>query len=280
VISGFSLNGHAITPAGFGSTYGLYFDITDKGVDGAPPDIVHLTSNDVTLKADPGNQNGTLSANVTSVGFANNGPTGEADDITLASGSRVTGALNLDLAAGKLDSQFLGTFEPASGEAGFFRSPSPHARFDLERSSSNPATGLTVAPQPDGTAITIINDFVGTAQLVKAVNTAHCDMAFLDGSHHVDHKRQDIGTPSSGQGNGGGNAAGDGIRSSLWGSGEGASSQLSPTAFSAAGADMRGAFGRWDAGATDEAGHGWNGSAWAGPYDQMQAEAMYAPSHG
>ena len=36
VVTGFSLNGNAVTPAGFGSTYGLYFDVVDTG-SSAPP---------------------------------------------------------------------------------------------------------------------------------------------------------------------------------------------------------------------------------------------------
>src|SRR3954463_8665438 len=58
VVTGFSLQGHAVSPAGFGSLYGLYFDITDTHISGPPPEILDFTSLDVALKADPGNHNG------------------------------------------------------------------------------------------------------------------------------------------------------------------------------------------------------------------------------
>src|SRR5690242_7889191 len=57
VITGFSLGGTPVTPLGFGSGYGLYFDIADTG-DSVPPNPLHFTSSDLILKADPGNQNG------------------------------------------------------------------------------------------------------------------------------------------------------------------------------------------------------------------------------
>ena len=52
VITGFSLNGNPVTPAGFGSSYGLYFDIVDTGVDHLPVSIT-FASSDFILKADP-----------------------------------------------------------------------------------------------------------------------------------------------------------------------------------------------------------------------------------
>ena len=54
VITGFSLNGVAVLPAGFGTSYGLYFEFVDQGIGGPPPHILNFTSIDMTLKADPG----------------------------------------------------------------------------------------------------------------------------------------------------------------------------------------------------------------------------------
>jgi hypothetical protein len=161
VITGFSLNGSAVLPAGFNSSYGLYFEFIDTGINSPPPHIVNFTSSDMILKADPGNQNGTLSATAGGIGFANTGPTGEADDIVLATGSMVTASLNLDTTTGILDGDFLETFVPAAGQTGFFSGGSGllHLVF------SNPAL-LDMTSGPGGTTITTFNDFTGTAQFV------------------------------------------------------------------------------------------------------------------
>src|SRR5215469_5965649 len=70
VITGFSLNGNPVTPVGFGSSYGLYFDIVDTGVDHLPTSI-SFASSDFILKADPGNHDGPVSATPAGIGFAN-----------------------------------------------------------------------------------------------------------------------------------------------------------------------------------------------------------------
>jgi hypothetical protein len=148
VITGFSLNGNPVTPAGFGSSYGLYFDIVDTGVDHLPVSI-NFTSSDFILRADPGNQNGPASATPAGIGFANQGATGTADDITLATGSMV-------IAPTDLIAPTIQTFTPAAGQGGFFVSPALDGSVFLE--SVNTVLGaLVVTPQPDGTSITTID---------------------------------------------------------------------------------------------------------------------------
>jgi hypothetical protein len=159
VITGFSLNGAAVLPAGFDTSYGLYFEFVDHGIGGPPPHILNFTSIDMTLKADPGNQNGAVSSTFSGVGFTNTSPTGEADDIVLATGSLVTGALFLDLTMGILDGNISQTFVPLTNQAAFFSGGSGLLRTD----ASNPASLLTTSP--DGT-ITNFNGYVGTAQFV------------------------------------------------------------------------------------------------------------------
>jgi hypothetical protein len=162
VITGFSLNGSPVTPTGFGNDYGLYFEFVDQGTGGPPPHILNFTSVDTTLKADPGNHNGAVSSTVSDIGFTNTGPTGEADDILLATGSLVTGALFLDLTTTPpiLDGDQLGTFIPAV--AGFFQGGSGLVR----NFASNPATALTMTPGPADTTTTNFNGYVGTVQFV------------------------------------------------------------------------------------------------------------------
>jgi hypothetical protein len=158
VITGFSLNGNPVTPAGFGSSYGLYFDIVDTGVDHLPISIT-FASSDFILKADPLNQNGLASATPASLGFANQGPTGTADDITLATGSLATPASGLI-------APVIQTFTPAgAGQSGFFVSPALGGSVFLE--SVNTIFGeFGVTPQPDGTNITTINHGFSESQFV------------------------------------------------------------------------------------------------------------------
>jgi hypothetical protein len=164
IITGFSLNGSPVLPAGFDSSYGLYFEITDQGIGGPPPHILNFTSIDMTLKADPGNQNGAMTATLDPtprVGFANTGPTGEADDIVLATGSMVTASLSLDTTTGILDGEELLTFIPAAGQAGFFQGGSGLLQF----SGSNLAL-FDTASGPGGTTLLTFNDVVSAAQFV------------------------------------------------------------------------------------------------------------------
>jgi hypothetical protein len=164
VITGFSLNGSPVTPTGFGSNYGLYFEFVDQGFGGPPPHILNFTSQDMMLKADPGNHNGAVSSTVSGIGFTNTGPTGAADDIPLATGSMVTASLFLDLSTTPpiLNGDGVGTFIPAAGQAGFFQGGSGL----LHNFASNPATLLTMTPLPDGTTISNFNGYVATAQFV------------------------------------------------------------------------------------------------------------------
>jgi hypothetical protein len=164
VMTGFSLNGSPVTPAGFGSNYGLYFEFVDEGTGGPPPHILNFTSQDMMLKADPGNHNGMVSSTASGIGFTNTGPTGEMDDILLATGSMVTASLFLDLTTTPpiLDGDALLTFIPAAGQAGFFQGGSGL----LHDFASNPATLLTMTPGPGDTTITNFNGYAANAQFV------------------------------------------------------------------------------------------------------------------
>ena len=113
IINGFSLNGGAtFTPAGLGSTYGLYFQTIDQGIHGAPPNILTFTSVALKLKADPGNHNGAVISTPTAFHFTNTGLTGEADDILLAGGALVKGGVVVDLTAGIVTGDQIDTFIP------------------------------------------------------------------------------------------------------------------------------------------------------------------------
>ena len=169
VVNQFSLGGTAFKPAGFDTSqgYGLYFDIMDTHSSGPPPEIIRFSSVTVALKADPGYHNGPAFATVKGVGFANTTATGQADDITLATGSLVSSSTNLNVLTGVLDVLQVVTFQPSAGQAGFFSGGSSL----LEIFSSNPAN-FTSTPQDDGTIITTFNDFSNTAQFVPEPGSA------------------------------------------------------------------------------------------------------------
>ena len=158
-ITGFSLNGHAVTPAGFGTNYGLYFEFVDHNTAGFPPSFLSI---DMTLKADPGNLNGPVVSDTSQTGFTNTGPTGQADDIVLAHGSLVDGMLFLDPTANPpvLNGTETDTFTPDI--AGFFKGGS-----DLIKDvASNPVTLLTMTEVPGIGTVTNFHNYTGHIQFV------------------------------------------------------------------------------------------------------------------
>jgi hypothetical protein len=82
---------------------------------------------------DPGNNNGAASSTLSGLTFANTGPTGAADDITLATGTLVSGQYFANPTPNICSiGDFVQTFQPAAGEGGFFVTPvSPHTMIQL-----------------------------------------------------------------------------------------------------------------------------------------------------
>ena len=165
VVTGFSLHGSPVTPAGSELSTG---SISTSPIPTRPArrhPILNFTSTNIVLKADPGNLNGPALASVGGVGFANTGATGQADDITLATGSMLKGSSNLDVATGVLTTRLLETFLASPGESGFFLSPALGGSVRLQQTLQMFAD-LVMTTLPDGTPITLFNGFTSTAQLV------------------------------------------------------------------------------------------------------------------
>ena len=102
-ITGFTLNGAPVaTPTGLNGTpgaagsYGLYLTMQTQTQFIGPPNTYRYLSGNVALMLDPGNNNGAASSTPSGLTFANTGPTGKADDITLATGSLVSGHYSLN----------------------------------------------------------------------------------------------------------------------------------------------------------------------------------------
>ena len=138
-ITGFTLNGASVATPGLNGTpgaagsYGLYLTCRRRLTVVGPPNIYHYLSGQVALMLDPGNNNGAASSTPSGLTFANTGPTGAADDITLATGSLVSGHFSAAPAPGIVSiGDFVQTFQPAAAEGGFFVNPvSPHEMIQL-----------------------------------------------------------------------------------------------------------------------------------------------------
>ena len=161
-IQGFTLGGAAVSAPGLNGTpgaagsYGLYLTLQANFENIAGVNTFH--SLDVSLIADPGNNNGTASSTASGLAFSNTGATGAADDVTLATGSLVSASLAL--IAGTRNAHFLETFHAVASESGFFVTP-PTAFNLIEEFLTTPASAFSTAPGPNGSTIQMVNG--GTA---------------------------------------------------------------------------------------------------------------------
>jgi hypothetical protein len=157
-ITGFALNGQSVSAPGLNTSYGLYFDI--NGVTkfgGGPPSYSVLN---ISLMADPGNNDGTLSATIGSGLQFSNGTSG---DVVLGSGSLVSASLQLD-ATGTRHAQYVETFATAGGEAAFFANVFPYLNIAL----TTPPANFAAIAQPGGTTIDLVNGGSGVVTVAPA----------------------------------------------------------------------------------------------------------------
>ena len=123
------------------------------------------TKFNIALKADPGNLDGTPSATAgNGASFSNTGPTGTGDDITLATGSLLTGSFGLQ-ANGQSGAHFTQTFAPSPGEAGVFLDP-VGSHVQLEELLFNTATSRVQTTLDDGSLQTLVNGGISTADIL------------------------------------------------------------------------------------------------------------------
>jgi hypothetical protein len=131
---------------------------------GATIGPAHYSSLNVSLVADVGYDDGTLSTNAAGIGFSN--PVGTANDVTLATGVLLAASLSLD-AQGARHAHYLTTFTPSAGEAAFF--VGPIASLDWEEFLTTPAVAFSVTQVDPNTLINVVegdNGSGGNAQLV------------------------------------------------------------------------------------------------------------------
>jgi hypothetical protein len=158
-VDSFKLGGTNVTPAGLGSSFGLYFT-----ADVSVTPTNQYTKFNIALKADPGNLDGTPGATAANgASFSNTGPTGTADDITLATGTVLTGSFGLQ-ANGRLGAHFTQTFAPSPGEVDVFLDPVGN-HVQIEELLFNTATSRVQTTQGDGSVLTLVNGGISTADI-------------------------------------------------------------------------------------------------------------------
>jgi len=161
-VTGFELNGKQVTAPGLNSSYGLYFNITGVSQMGGGP--ATYSNLDLSLIADPGNNNGVLSATMPGgLAFTK----GVSGDIVLGSGTLVSATLGLD-SGGVRHAHYVETFAPVSGEDAFFGAIWP--RLDIVLTTPGP--NFAAIRQPDGTIINLVNGGIGQVTLAPAPEPA------------------------------------------------------------------------------------------------------------
>ena len=153
-ITGFTLDDAPVATPGLNGTpgaagsYGLYLTMQTLTQAVGPPDTYHYLSGQVALMLDPGNNDGAARSTLSGVGFSNTGPTGTQDDITLATGTLISGHYSLNpTSLIRSIGDFVQTFQPAAGAGGFFVTPvSPHEMIQLVDTTF--PTDITITPDP------------------------------------------------------------------------------------------------------------------------------------
>ncbi len=152
-VTRFANDGQPITPKGFDSAYGLFLTIDAIG------GTAGFSSLNVTLWADPKNNDGTPSATATGGATFSNGMT---NDIVLATGTLVSASLSLDPTTMTRHADFVESLTPTL-EGTALLGGSIHQGSLLEEKLTTPPSAFQSIPQPDGSTINLVNG--GTAQV-------------------------------------------------------------------------------------------------------------------
>lgn len=165
-VTGFTFGGSPVSAPGLNSAYGLYFHLTSTftfpinslGTTIGPPTYSTLN---VSLVADVNDDDGTLSTSAARIGFSN--AAGIANDVTLATGSFISASLSTN-PDGSRHNEFVTSFAPVTGEAGFF---GPIGPVVLDEIGNTATAAFSVVPIDSQNFLTLVNGnlSLGTAQL-------------------------------------------------------------------------------------------------------------------
>jgi hypothetical protein len=162
-INNFTDNGKAVDIPGLNSKFGMYIEGT-VAVSGVPS---VYGPGSIQLMLDPTNNDGTPHANfnpttlASSVTFSN--PTGQADDITLASGQTVSGVFGPQ-SNGQMGLQLVDTFNPSYQLAQLLHGA---GALNIDTNFFNTATSRQPYQTSEGQFV-VVNDGYGTVNLVPA----------------------------------------------------------------------------------------------------------------
>jgi hypothetical protein len=158
-VTGFENNGQPVTPPGFDKEYGLYLTVDASGNLGSNGAAGEYTSLNVILWADPNNNDGTPSANVTDGATFSNGMT---NDIVLATGTMVSASMNIDPTTLTRHAIYIESLTPTlDGTTLLGGSITPGS--ELEEQLTTPAAAFQAIPQSNGGTIDIVNG--GTVEI-------------------------------------------------------------------------------------------------------------------
>lgn len=192
-VTGFTLGGLPVTAPGLNSAYGLYFHITSVfsfpiSPGGTVIGPATISSLNLSLIADVGHDDGTLSTSAAGVGFSN--AAGVANDVTLATGSLITGSFSVN-PDGSRHNNIVTSFVPAVGEGGFFAGPG--VALTLVESGDSAAAAFTVVPIDSLSFLTLVNGNLGSGGTVQFVPEPVSFGAFtagLSGLWYVRRRRE------------------------------------------------------------------------------------------
>jgi len=181
-VTGFSLSGNSVVPAGFGTKYGLYFDITDSGTIGPTGQI--FASSSFKLMLDPGNHDGKVTSTPNGISFANTRATGTQDDIVLGTGTMISGVATIAPATQAPTTHFVEAYTPGDFNA---RSPIVDATATFDFRNIPGPTPLTATPGPNGTVIRTLNGGTGNVTSVPDIGAGDTILIPNIPSHHMHH---------------------------------------------------------------------------------------------
>jgi hypothetical protein len=198
-VTGFENNQKSVTPPGFDKEYGLFLTIdgTAFGTVAGGPASTFANLN-ITLWADPLNNDGTPSVSQTSDPAFSNGMT---NDIVLATGTMVSASMSLDPTTMLRTADFVDRMTPTlAGTVLLEGSIKPGAL--LEVKTTTPPDTFTSYPQSDGSVINTVDGGTATVALDPQGTILLPNLppdilhlsgrpTFIHGSHHDGHGHHD-----------------------------------------------------------------------------------------
>lgn len=159
-VTGLETNGQPMTPPGFDKEYGLFLTIDATAINNPDNSSVnHYTSLNVTLWADPKNNDGTPSVSENSDPAFSNGMT---NDIVLATGTMVSGSMSFDPTTMLRHADLVESLTPTlDGTILLHGSIKPGDL--LEEKTTAPPETFNAYPQSNGGLITTVSG--GTVQI-------------------------------------------------------------------------------------------------------------------